>query len=313
VAGRRRHANIVRERMAASPANFERLLAQRVVISGAAGLKFNHSDRLFKVVAPRKVEDCPHLLFTGSRPASRGWLGPKGAAVRGPMTYPIATRRGRPVCYGSEMPPTQQQAIEQAVQQLRASLVSQIAKRKLELNEDDRSHHFLYRVAGVPGEECDKIDYYQNVGRFVFKYVGALVEETTKLLLMAAGKGGPKTITNTRSSSPKTFQIDCCTADQLAHEIKWRDATTDGDHRTKERTKVLSIVDAGLIPVRVAFYLPNRLQALKIQQEVIALYLTHGKAYVGPEAWAYVEAYTGVDLKAELGRFDLPSANWPVL
>lgn len=39
-------------------------------------------------------------------------------------------------------------------------------------------------------------------------------------------------IPNTLGVRPKTFEIDAL-VDQLAFEIKWRDATTDGDHDSK--------------------------------------------------------------------------------
>ena len=55
-------------------------------------------------------------------------------------------------------------------------------------------------------------------------------------------------------------------------EIKWRDATTDGDHITKEHTRIRAIRDAGYKPVRVMFYYPNRAQAMRIQQTLESLY-----------------------------------------
>lgn len=51
-----------------------------------------------------------------------------------------------------------------------------------------------------------------------------------------------------------------------AIEIKGRDATTDGDHITKEHTRIKAIKNAGFIPIRIMFYYPNRQQAIKIQQ-----------------------------------------------
>ena len=42
-----------------------------------------------------------------------------------------------------------------------------------------------------------------------------------------------------------------------AIEIKWRDATTDGDHITKEHTRLKTVKNAGFHPVRVMFYYPT--------------------------------------------------------
>lgn len=65
----------------------------------------------------------------------------------------------------------------------------------------------------------------------------------------------------------------------LAHEIKWRDATTDGDHITKEHTRVQTIKDAGYTPVRVMFYYPNRQQSKKIQDTLETVYKGIGGQY----------------------------------
>lgn len=86
-----------------------------------------------------------------------------------------------------------------------------------------------------------------------------------------------------------------------AIEIKWRDATTDGDHITKEHTRIQAIVDAGYKPIRVMFYYPNRSQAVRIQRTLETLYTgVKGHYYFGDAAWKYVKARTGVDLFAIL-------------
>lgn len=91
--------------------------------------------------------------------------------------------------------------------------------------------------------------------------------------------------------------------DADAIEIKWRDATTDGDHITKEHTRIGAIVDAGYRPVRVMFFYPNRAQAMRIQETLATLYAGIGGEYhFGDSAWAYVNRRTGVDLKAILEK-----------
>ena len=103
-------------------------------------------------------------------------------------------------------------------------------------------------------------------------------------------------IINTQGSKPKTFEIDCL-IETNAHEIKWRDATTDGDHITKEHTRVQVIKAKGYIPIRVMFYYPQRTQAKKIQETLETLYKgIGGKYYVGDSAWAYIKEYTDIDL-----------------
>lgn len=54
----------------------------------------------------------------------------------------------------------------------------------------------------------------------------------------------------------KTFEIDCLVGTD-AIEIKWRDATTDGDHIAKEHTRIKVIAEAGLTPIHIMFYYPK--------------------------------------------------------
>ena len=84
-----------------------------------------------------------------------------------------------------------------------------------------------------------------------------------------------------------------------AYEIKWKDATTDGDHVKKEHKRVQIIKDAGYIPVRLMFFEPNREQAIRIQSSLKKLYENiGGEYYSGEAAWEYVKEETGIDMKA---------------
>ena len=71
--------------------------------------------------------------------------------------------------------------------------------------------------------------------------------------------------------SPQNIEIDCL-VENKAYEIKWKDATTDGDHVKKEHKRVQIIKDAGYIPVRLMFFEPNREQAIRIQSSLKKLY-----------------------------------------
>jgi hypothetical protein len=89
-----------------------------------------------------------------------------------------------------------------------------------------------------------------------------------------------------------------CLVHKNAFEIKWRDATTDGDHITKEHTKIKVVQLHGYKPIRIMFYRPNREQAIRIQDTIKTLYQgVGGEYYSGDEAWDYLRDYTGVDLK----------------
>lgn len=176
-------------------------------------------------------------------------------------------------------------------------LKHQVDLRVEEMKHDDTSHYLLYRVLGVTDEEGNLIDLYQNKGRFLYIYAGAFLEEAATICMKHKFPDSAKTkIPNTLGQRPKTFEIDCLVG-TLAHEIKWRDATTDGDHITKEHTRVKVIQQKGYTPIRVMFYYPQRAQAIRIQETLETLYNgIGGKYYYGDTAWKYIKDFTGIDL-----------------
>lgn len=196
---------------------------------------------------------------------------------------------------------TIQQAIHDLALDYSNRLLGAIEQRTEEMLVDDVSHYLIYRVLGISRAEGQQIDLYQNKGRFLYKYAGSFLEQATKKCFEHAfPDSGSLRIPNTRGQRPKTFEIDCLVGND-ALEIKWKDATTDGDHITKEHTRIQVIADAGYIPIRVMFYYPNRQQAMRIQQTLKTLYQGIGGHYhYGEGAWAYVLERTGVDLKSLL-------------
>lgn len=178
-----------------------------------------------------------------------------------------------------------------------SELKRNIDARVVDMELDDRSHVLIYEVLGVSLEEGKLIDVYQNKGRFLYKYAGSFLEEAAKLCFKEKfPESGSVRIPNTHGKKPKLFGVDCLVGTD-ALEIKWRDATTDGDHITKEHTRMQSVHDAGYKPVRVMFYYPNRTQAIKIQKTLETLYKSvKGEYYYADTAWAYVEDRTGVNL-----------------
>ena len=182
-----------------------------------------------------------------------------------------------------------------------ANLRGKIEARKEEMNADDNSHYLIYRVLGIATQEGQLIDAYQNTGRFLYKYAGSFLEESATLCFNYKFPEGIKTkVENTIGQRPKTFEIDFLNGND-ALEVKWRDATTDGDHITKEHTRVQVIRAHGYKPIRVMFYYPQREQAIRIQATLKTLYAgVDGEYYGGEDAWNYLLEYTGVDLKAIL-------------
>ena len=180
-------------------------------------------------------------------------------------------------------------------------LKTKVDARVLEMDADDTSHYLIYRVLGVTADEGKLIDIYQNRGRFLYNYAGAFLEEATRLCFQNKFPGSRSLrIPNTEGSKPKTFEIDCVVGND-AIEIKWKDATTDGDHITKEHTRLKAVKNAGYQPIRIMFYYPNRDQAIRIQKTLQTLYEgLGGRYYFADSAWEYINATTSVDLKAVL-------------
>lgn len=196
---------------------------------------------------------------------------------------------------------TTQEKIKLLADQYADRLKQAIDSRVVDMQADDVSHYLIYRVLGIPEAEGHLIDVYQNKGRFLYKYAGSFLEQATKLCFQETfPDSGSLRIPNTRGQRPKTFEIDCLVGND-AIEIKWKDATTDGDHITKEHTRIQVISDAGYTPVRVMFYYPNRTQAIRIQETLKTLYEgIGGEYYSGDAAWDYVNTKTVINLKEVL-------------
>ena len=172
-----------------------------------------------------------------------------------------------------------------------------ITERVEEMRSDDTSHFLIYQVLGVSDSEGRLIDVYQNKGRLLYRAAGGFLEEAAKLCFQHSfPQADSIRIPNTEGQRPRTFEIDCL-IESDAIEIKWRDATTDGDHVTKEHTRLQAVSNAGYTPIRVMFYYPNRSQAIRIQKAMETLYRgLDGQYYYGDAAWKYIKDYTDIDL-----------------
>ena len=177
------------------------------------------------------------------------------------------------------------------------ALQTKVQDRVAEMESDDKSHYLIYRVLGITIEEGHMIDVYQNKGRFLYRYAGSFLEHATKACFESEYPDAKSLkIPNTIGQRPKTFGIDLL-IENRAYEIKWRDATTDGDHITKEHTRIRAVAQAGFTPVRLMYFFPNRDQAMRIQAAIRDLYkANNGVYYSGEEAWKHLEETTSVDL-----------------
>jgi len=178
------------------------------------------------------------------------------------------------------------------------NLAVKTTQRMEEMAADNNEHYVLYNVLGVSDDEGSAIDLYQNKGRFLYKYAGSFLEEAAIICLKHAYADAETVkIPNTTGSRPKTFEIDCLVNKQDAFEIKWRDATTDGDHINKEHTRMREVANAGYNPIRLMFFNPLRGQAIKIQKKLELLYSKEGgQYYAGENAWTFIKNYTKIDL-----------------
>ena len=187
----------------------------------------------------------------------------------------------------------------------RSDFQKKILDRKEEMESDNNDHYLLYNVLGFTSEEGYQVDFQQNVGRFLYKYAGSLMEDLViNCLKMAHSDAVSKVkLKNTIDRSPKTVEIDCLIGNR-AIEIKWKDATTDGDHIKKEHKRVRVIKDAGYIPIRLMFFEPNRERAIRIQIRLKDLYEElGGEYYSGAAAWEYLKKDTGIDLRKILKKY----------
>lgn len=181
----------------------------------------------------------------------------------------------------------------------REELQKKIKEREYEMQQDNNDHYLIYNALGFTSEEGYQIDFQQNVGRFLYKYAGSLLEELAIKCMKEAYPDAKEKVKlpNTIDKSPKTVEIDCLVG-KRAYEIKWKDVTTDGDHIKKEHKRVRIIKEAGYVPIRIMFFEPNRDQAIKIQAKLKKLYEDiGGEYYSGEDAWRYLKKETGIDLK----------------
>ncbi len=201
--------------------------------------------------------------------------------------------------------------IRELAGEYRVALRERLDERLAEMEADDVSHRMIYRVLGVSVEEGRQIDIYQNQGRFLYRHAGGFLEDAArKCFLRRYPDAESKKIPNPSGGRPRFFEIDLLIGKSDAVEIKWRDATTDGDHVNKELARLRCIHEAGYKPIRAMFFRPNRRQAQKIQQRLeVAYQKGGGEYYGGSEAWSFVRHRTGIDLKQILEEIAENAAN----
>lgn len=190
------------------------------------------------------------------------------------------------------------QKIRELAEMHRTRLRGKFVSRTEEMKSDNNEHYLIYKILGVGDAKGQMIDQYQNVGRFLYAAAGAFLEEAAILCMEEHFSNVQRKvrIPNGVGDRPKTFEIDCLVGND-AYEIKWRDATTDGDHVAKEHARLLAIKQLGYTPIRIMFYYPQREQSRGIQKKLEAAYSGVGGHYFYAEsAWKHILNLTGIDL-----------------
>jgi hypothetical protein len=180
-----------------------------------------------------------------------------------------------------------------------AAYASAVEKRKLAMAKDANHHHFLYQMMGLSDLEAVELDVNQNNSRLLYRRLALCVEDLVWECFTAAQPDSLRhvIIPNVVGEKPANFEIDIVSANR-GLEVKWRDATTDGDHVMKEKHRIISVAAAGYIPHRIMLCTPEREQARKIQERMRRIYAqNNGFFLAGDDAWSFIKQETGFNLK----------------
>jgi hypothetical protein len=183
-----------------------------------------------------------------------------------------------------------------ALQQIRL-MNHRMEERFLEMKEESKAHHLMFRVLGYSDAQATEIEEQEQRARFVYANAGKFADKSVRLCFTSAYPDAKTVnIPNPFGDKPKKFEIDVALANGEGIEIKWRDATTDGDHRNKEKSRVRAVADAGYKPIRVMLFDPNRDKAIKAQDELRRIYGEVGGEYLsGKDGFDFIRERTQVD------------------
>jgi hypothetical protein len=171
-----------------------------------------------------------------------------------------------------------------------------ILKTKQIMEDFKNEHHEIYELF-YSKEEINLIEKYHIMARILSANTGRIFDNVVKFIISDV-EGGQTEYWNNLNSHPMKFEIDIVNhTKKIAYEIKWRDATTDGDHKNKEFRKVDFIKNKGYKPIRLTFFLPELERSVKAQKDIIDYYSMNGLSYTGKEAFEYINTLANIDLK----------------
>ena len=162
------------------------------------------------------------------------------------------------------------------------------------MDEFDNQHHQIYELF-YSKEQIKLMEQYHNMARILTANAGRIFDSIVKFVITDV-EGGQTEFWDNPNSNPKSFEIDVVNNKKIAYEIKWRDAGTDGDHKSKEFRKVDLIKSKGYKPIRLTFFLPELERSAKAQKDIIDYYSTNGLSYTGDEAFKYINNLANIDL-----------------
>ena len=81
----------------------------------------------------------------------------------------------------------------------------------MEMEQDNTNHYLIYQVLGFTKEQGYQIDLQQNVGRFLYKYAGSMLEDLTIECLKQVYPNAKIKVKlqNTIDKSPKKHLFSC--------------------------------------------------------------------------------------------------------
>lgn len=115
------------------------------------------------------------------------------------------------LCIGGIETMANDEGLYKIIMRYKEELQKKIKEREEEMKQDNNDHYLIYNALGFTSKEGYQIDFQQNVGRFLYKYAGSLLEELAiKCMKDAYHDAKIKVkIPNTIDKSPKTVEIDC--------------------------------------------------------------------------------------------------------
>ena len=193
--------------------------------------------------------------------------------------------------------------LKQIIEEKQSNVEYKILDKTSIMDKFDNPHHLIYSLFLSP-EEIKKMEYYWNLGRIISSNSGQMFDTAIKFLLSSFIPGKSTNIKNP-NGHPKYFEIDHLSIDNnVAYEIKWRDAGTDGDHLKKEFNKVDAVIKLGYKPIRLTFFMPELKLSNYNQKRIISYYKeNNGEAYTGEDAFKYIKTLTGYDLKEIFDKY----------